>query len=171
MSDKKCDLKNLVGRLQNQISYGWDALDCVENVCYEPKDNCKHVIEINEDSIEKGPATMFDKEPCSNPNNFDYGFNGQKFVQEQINPIAYDNILNNSGYKMPGEYNNIPKIRGLMVFYINTSGLSSGEALDLFDKIKAQYSRIEKALQNDNIEVMWLPNGSKETSASYFSFL
>ncbi|MFX8672399.1 hypothetical protein ABTM23_19205, partial [Acinetobacter baumannii] len=60
--------------------------------------------------------------------------------------------------------------RGLMVFYINTNGLAAGQALDLLDKVKAQYSKVEKTLRKDSIEVMWLPTVAGETSANYFSF-
>lgn len=65
---------------------------------------------------------------------------------------------------------NVSNTRGLMVFYINTNGLAAGQALDLLDKVKAQYSKVEKTLRKDSIEVMWLPTVAGETSANYFSF-
>lgn len=60
--------------------------------------------------------------------------------------------------------------KGLMVFYVNTQGLGSGEALDLLDKVKAQYKKTEAKLTAASVEVMWLPTGTGDTGAEFFSF-
>jgi hypothetical protein len=60
--------------------------------------------------------------------------------------------------------------RGLMVFYVNTAGLGSGAALDLLDKVKAQYKKVEANLATARVEVMWLPTGTGDTGAEFFSF-
>jgi hypothetical protein len=61
-------------------------------------------------------------------------------------------------------------LRGMMVFYVNTGGLGTGESIDLIDKVKEKYKATEQALRNNNIEVMWMPTRNGQTGADYFSF-
>jgi hypothetical protein len=62
------------------------------------------------------------------------------------------------------------KITGLMVFYINVGNMGVGQSLDMIDKVKEQYKKVERDLSDSNIRVMWMPVRSGETHGQYFSF-
>jgi hypothetical protein len=68
-------------------------------------------------------------------------------------------------YKKP-----LSRTRGLMVFYINTNGLPSEQALELLEKVKIQYQEIEESLRQENIQMMWLPTNTGSSNCNFFKF-
>lgn len=95
----------------------------------------------------------------------------QKAVLKDHYAFKQKMVAGNHGHDLVGYAEKADNTtKGLMVFYVNTQGLGSGAALDLLDKVKAQYKKTEAKLVASNVEVMWLPTGTGDTGAEFFSF-